>query len=78
MIVNTGSSALATGEIDYHITAGYLSRELTNTGLKENFDENSITYACDNYESPIFTNGKLSYQVARGFGVRWWIIRDSE
>ncbi|MGR2890305.1 CS1-pili formation C-terminal domain-containing protein [Vibrio vulnificus] len=64
LIVNTGSSALATGEIDYHITAGYLSRELTNTGLEENFDENSIIYAYDNYESPIFTNGKLSYQVA--------------
>lgn len=64
LIVNTGSSALATGDIDYHITAGYLSRELTNTGLEENFDENSITYAYDNYESPVFTNGKLSYQVA--------------
>ncbi|MFA0057761.1 TcfC E-set like domain-containing protein [Vibrio echinoideorum] len=63
LIVNTASSALASGQVDYHITAGFLSRELTNTGLEESFDKNSISFAYDNYESPIFTNGKLNYQV---------------
>ncbi|PTQ06621.1 hypothetical protein CWO13_01575 [Vibrio sp. ZF 223] len=63
LIVNTASSALASGQVDYHITAGFLSRELTNTGLDESFDSNSISFAYDNYESPVFTNGKLSYQV---------------
>ena len=63
LIVNTASSGLASGQVDYHITAGFLSRELTNTGLDESFDNNSISFAYDNYESPIFTNGKLNYQV---------------
>lgn len=63
LIVNTASSGLASGQVDYHITAGFLSRELTNTGLEESFDNNSISFAYDNYESPIFTNGKLNYQV---------------
>ncbi|MGR5335308.1 CS1-pili formation C-terminal domain-containing protein [Vibrio gigantis] len=69
LIVNNDSSSLVSGEVDYHITAGYLSRELTNSGLDEDFDENSIRFAYDNYESPVFTNGKLSYQVADFFSL---------
>ncbi|PMN07090.1 hypothetical protein BCT42_01175 [Vibrio lentus] len=69
LIVNTDSSAIKTGELDYHITAGYLSRDLTNTGLEDDFDQNSINFAYDNYESPMFTNGKLSYQVTDFFAL---------
>ncbi|MEZ8882446.1 MULTISPECIES: CS1-pili formation C-terminal domain-containing protein [Vibrio] len=69
LIVNTSSSSIKTGELDYHITAGYLSRDLTNTGLEDDFDQKSINFAYDNYESPMFTNGKLSYQVTDFFAL---------
>ncbi|WP_394141849.1 CS1-pili formation C-terminal domain-containing protein [Vibrio chagasii] len=69
LVVNTDSSSIKTGELDYHISAGYLSRDLTNTGLEDDFDQNSINFAYDNYKSPMFTNGKLSYQVTDVFSL---------
>ncbi|CAH6811682.1 conserved hypothetical protein [Vibrio chagasii] len=69
LIVNGGNSDLHEGELDYHVTVGYLSRDLTNTGLDGEANEGSINFSYDNYESPIFTNGKITYQLTDFFSV---------
>ncbi|EGQ8092881.1 CS1-pili formation C-terminal domain-containing protein [Vibrio vulnificus] len=63
LIVNTGYDELKGGELDYHITAGFLSRGLTNTGLEKSETENSIYFSYDSYKTPLFTNGKLNYKL---------------